>query len=109
MSQEMICVSAFYPAAGEGRFDFEYYLNRHIPLVRQLLTPLGMLRMEADEGLGGFLPGSAPNYRAIARMYFSTVEEFQHAAETAGNQIFADIPNYTDIPVEIQVSRVRAA
>jgi uncharacterized protein (TIGR02118 family) len=102
----MFCVTAFYPAAGEGRFDQGYYLETHIPLVIKLLTPFGMSRMEVEEGLSGFVAGSAPNYRAVARMYFETLEGFQNGVEEVGGQIFADIPNYTDIPVEIQVSKV---
>ncbi len=102
----MICVSAFYPAAGESRFDLTYYLESHIPLCRNLLGPLGLLKVEVDEGLGGFAPGSPANYRMIARLYFQDLESFQTAVGEVGGQIFADIPNYTDIPVEIQVSRV---
>jgi uncharacterized protein (TIGR02118 family) len=102
----MICVSALYPAAGESRFDHTYYLDKHIPLLHRLLTPHGLQKVEVDEGLGGFAPGSAPNYKIICRMYFDTIENFQAGVNTVGGEIFADVPNYTDIPVEIQVSKI---
>ena len=44
----MICVSAFYPAAGESRFDRQYYLDQHIPLVAGLLKPFGLQKIEVD-------------------------------------------------------------
>lgn len=103
----MICVTAFYPAAGEGRFDLGYYYDKHIPLVKQLLTPHGLHKVEIDEGLSGFGPGSPPNYRIVARMYFASLEGFQTGVAAVGNLIFADIPHYTDIPVEIQVSNLK--
>ncbi len=103
----MICVTAFYPAAGESRFDLNYYYAKHIPLVKELLAPHGLKRVEVDEGLSGFGPGTPPNYKVVARMYFENIEGFQAGVAAAGNQIFADIPNYTDIPVEVQVSSLK--
>jgi uncharacterized protein (TIGR02118 family) len=102
----MICVSAFYPAAGESRFDHNYYRERHLPLVKELLTPHGLTRVEVDEGLSGFAPGSPANYLVVCRMYFGNLDAFLKAVNEVGGQIFADVPNYTDIPVELQVSRV---
>ena len=101
----MICVSAFYPAAGESRFDRQYYMDRHIPLIAGLLKPFGLEKIEVDEGLSGGAPGSPANYKVICRLYFDTLENFQASLGAVGNQIFADIPNYTDIPVELQVSK----
>jgi uncharacterized protein (TIGR02118 family) len=103
----MICVTAFYPAAGESRFDATYYFEKHCPMVKNLLTPFGLTKMEIDEGLSGFGPGTPPNYKIACRMYFENIEGFQAGVAAVGNQIFADIPNYTDIPVEVQVSALR--
>ena len=101
----MICVSAFYPAAGESRFDRQYYMDRHMPLIAGLLKPFGLQKIEVDEGLSGGAPGSPANYKVICRLYFDTLENFQASLGAVGNQIFADIPNYTDIPLELQVSK----
>ena len=101
----MNCVSAFYPAAGESRFDRQYYMDRHMPLIADLLKPFGLQKIEVDEGLSGGAPGSPANYKVICRLYFDTLENFQASLGAVGNQIFADIPNYTDIPVELQVSK----
>ncbi len=101
----MICVTAFYPAAGEGRFDSTYYYDKHIPLVRRLLEPFGLQKIEVDEGISGPAAGLPANYRTICRMYFDTIEGFRSALGAVGGEIFADVPNYTDIPVELQVSK----
>jgi len=101
----MICVTVFYPAAGEARFDIQYYYDKHIPLVQRLLAPFGLTKVEVDEGLSGAAPGTPPNYRIIGRLYFETLEGFQASLAAVGGQIFSDVPNYTDIPVELQVSK----
>lgn len=102
----MICVSALYPAAGYGRFDWAYYMDKHIPMIERVLAPFGLQRVEVDQGVAGFAPGAPPNYLAICRMYFDSIENFQAAVGAVGNDIFADIPNYTDIPVELQISNL---
>jgi hypothetical protein len=38
-------------------------------------------------------------------MYFETIEGFQAALPAVGSEIFNDIPHYTDIPVELMVSK----
>jgi len=38
----MIVVSVLYPSDPESKFDLVYYQNRHLPLCRDLLTPMGM-------------------------------------------------------------------
>ncbi len=101
----MICVTAFYPAAGEARFDSAYYYDKHLPLVKQLLAPFGLERIEVDEGISGPSPAFPPNYRVVCRLYFATIEGFQAGLAGVGNQILGDVPNYTDIPVELLVSK----
>ncbi len=80
-------------------------MDRHIPLIAGLLKPFGLQKIEVDEGLSGGAPGSPANYKVICRLYFDTLENFQASLGAVGNQIFADIPNYTDIPLELQVSK----
>ncbi len=48
----MIRVSVLYPKTDESTFDMDYYVTKHGPLVEKLLAPLGMVTLEADEGLG---------------------------------------------------------
>lgn len=102
----MVCVSAFYPAAGQGRFDFSYYMDKHIPMVDATLRPYGLQKIEVDEGVSGFSAAFPPNYLVVCRMYFDTLENFQAGLASVGSQILADVPNYTDIPVELQVSKL---
>jgi uncharacterized protein (TIGR02118 family) len=101
----MLTVLAIYPTTPSGRFDMDYYLNQHMPMLVKISGPL-LLSATIDQGLAGIVPGSpAPNY-IVARLVFEsqeTLDSFfaQHAAT-----LMADIPNFTDIEAVLQISQV---
>ena len=100
----MICVSALYANAAGKRFDHDYYARKHMPMVLDRLKDVGMTRYEIDRGLGGAAPGSPPAYLCIGRLYFETVAGFEQGLAKHGPELMADIPNYTDAEVVLQVS-----
>ena len=102
----MIKVSVFYPGGAGNTFNMDYYVNRHIPMVRALLG-VACKGAAVEEGLGGMTPGSAPAFSAMGHLYFDSVEAFQAAFGTHGAEIVADIPNYTNTQPTIQVSEVK--
>jgi uncharacterized protein (TIGR02118 family) len=102
----MICVSVLYPNTPAVKFDYDYYAQKHMPLVVDRLKSLGMVRYEIDRGLGGGAPGSAAPFDCIGRLYFNKLEEFQESFAKHGAELLADIPNYTDAKAELQVGEV---
>ena len=48
----MIKVSVLYPNTAGCKFDMEYYLTRHMPMVQQKLGP-ACKRMAVEEGIVG--------------------------------------------------------
>ena len=104
----MIRASFLYPTTAGARFDFDYYLERHVPLARRLLARLGLVRLEIDRGVSGEERGSEPRWVCVAHLYFETPEDFHRAMDAAGDELGADVANYTDIPIEVQVSDIVA-
>ena len=102
----MIKVTVFYPHSSGASFDIDYYVRKHVPMVRDLLGK-ACKGAAVEYGLSGPTPGSAPSYIAMGHLYFDTVNEFQEAWTPNAQQIVADIPNYTNIPPLIQISEVR--
>jgi uncharacterized protein (TIGR02118 family) len=100
----MICVSVSYPSAPDARFDHAYYQDKHRALIIDRLSNIGLSRVEMDKGLSGMAPGSAPMFTGVARLYFNSMGEFQQAMVAHGAELMADIPNYTDIAPQFQVS-----
>jgi uncharacterized protein (TIGR02118 family) len=104
--KEMIKVSVFYPNEKGKKFDMEYYLDKHVPMVREKCGT-ACRNMDVDQGLGGPEPGSGPVYVAMCHLFFDSVEAFQTAFGPHAEEIMADIPNYTDTQPIIQISDVK--
>jgi uncharacterized protein (TIGR02118 family) len=102
----LITVSFLYPNAAGGKFDMNYYLERHMPMVQQKLGP-ACKRMAVEEGTGGGAPGAPAIYIAMGHLYFDSTDAYQTAFAPHAEAIVADIPNYTDIRPIIQVSEIK--
>src|SRR5207249_11218329 len=52
-SQEvtMVRISVFYATSEGKKFDHDYYVNRHMKLVRERLGSFGLIRTEVDKGM----------------------------------------------------------
>jgi uncharacterized protein (TIGR02118 family) len=104
----VIKISVLYPHKDGAAFDMDYYLNRHIPMVRETLgtTCKGIA---VEQGLSGAAPGSRPTYVAMGHILFDSVEAFHAAFAQHGAKFMADVPHYTTIEPVIQVSEVKLA
>ena len=101
----MIVVSVLYPSGPGSKFDLDYYLQDHIPMVqRRLGAPLK--RVAVERGLAGGAPGAPPPFLAAAHLYFESVEAFQGAFAPHAEAIMGDVPNYTNTTPVIQISEV---
>jgi uncharacterized protein (TIGR02118 family) len=101
----MISATIFYPKTADSQFDLDYYLNTHTPLVRDMLTPVGLVSVELEEGLAGGAPDTLPAFTIIARLNFPTIEVLQAALAVHAPSLLADIPNFTDVQPILQISR----
>ena len=101
----MIRVSVMYPNEPGKRFDWDYYLNRHKAMEQQELGALGMVRTEADKGIGTVQPGVPAPFVAVGYMYFNSMADMQRCLPRAA-EIMADVPNFTDVRPQIQISEI---
>jgi len=101
----MIKVSVFYPNTLGAKFDFDYYTRSHLPMVRDKLGSACM-GVAADKGLAGGAPDAPAPYVAIAHLFFDSVEAFNTAFAPVASDILGDIPNYTDLSPQLQISEV---
>lgn len=99
----MVLVSVLYPNETGSRFDERYYLDRHIPLVRQRWEAMGLTDLRLLRGASTPDGGPAP-YRVVALLTFASAEALQKASEAHGREIFGDIPNFTDVKAVMQVN-----
>lgn len=102
----MIKVGVFYPNNAGSKFDMKYYLEKHIPLVRQKIGS-ALKSVAVEQGLAGGTPGAPMTYSVICHLSFDSVDAFQTAFGANAPTIMADIPNYTDIQPVVQISEVK--
>jgi uncharacterized protein (TIGR02118 family) len=102
----MIKISVMYPNTAGSRFDMDYYLNKHIPMVRAKVGA-ALKGVAVDQGLGSVPPGAPPAYLAVGHLLFDSMEAFgasfgPHAAAVEG-----DVPNYTNTHAVILISEIK--
>ena len=100
----MIKVGVFYPQS--KKFDWDYYLGKHTPLVQKRLSP-ALKKVEIEKGIAGGAPGTAATYQAICTLHFDSVESFQSAFGPHAGEIMGDIGNYTDAQPVVQIAEVK--
>ena len=105
MKKGMIKGSVLYPS-GEGKtFDMDYYCNKHMPMVAELLGD-SLKGATVEKGLAGGGPGSPAPYAAVGNLYFDSVDAFETAFGPHMDAIQSDAPNYTNIEPIMQISEV---
>lgn len=102
----MIRVTVAYPNEPGKKFDWDYYLNTHGPLVNEQLSGRGLLKLEVDKGISSPDPSEPAPFVAIAYLTFNTVEEVHEVFKASGREIMGDIPNFTDIKPTFQISEI---
>jgi len=91
-----ITVHVTYPREDGKRFDFDYYVNEHIPLVKDKLGGAGMTAFSASRGIAGRPIDVPPPFFMVTTLTFPDEETLKSALATA-DEVVADIPNFTDV------------
>ena len=102
----MIKVTFLYPNQEDGRFDMEYFLNKHMPLSIEKLSP-SLKGVSVEQGVSGGEPGSSPAYSVLCHLTFDSIEAFLEAYLPHAQVLQEDIPHYTDIAPVTQFSEVK--
>ena len=103
----MFNISSIYPNKENYRFDFEYYLNRHMPMsIERLSGTKGFRGVSVERGISIEEPAIASSYIAMCHYYFDTLDDFMAAFMPHAEELQGDIVNYTDIEPVIQINEV---
>jgi len=95
-----------YPNKPGARFDEDYYMSSHCPMVAKKLEPHGMTGWSVDRGLGGLMPGLSADYLIQCQLMFDNIDGLKAGLAAEGAAILADIPNYTDVQPQIQINQI---
>jgi uncharacterized protein (TIGR02118 family) len=103
----MTRISFLYENRDGSRFDFDYYVEKHMPWSIGLLSAHpGFIGVSVERGVSGGAPGVSAPYVAACHFLFESLEDFAAAVTPHVEALQADMPKYTDIRPVIQVSEV---
>ncbi|HET6307244.1 MAG TPA: EthD family reductase [Rhodopila sp.] len=98
-------VSVMYQIGAGNRFDLDYYMKTHIPLVDARWAPYGLKSVRVLRGIG--TPSGDPaGHHIIALLDFGSLDAFKAAAEAHGAEVLGDVPKFTDVQPDIQFNEV---
>jgi uncharacterized protein (TIGR02118 family) len=100
----MIRVAILYPNSEGAEFDMDYYMSKHLPLAQ---AKTGCTSFGADLGLSGGAPGVKAPYIAIGYLTYESLEHFQSSFSRGGDEVRADMVNYTNVKPIVQISETR--
>ena len=102
----MITVNVLYPNRDGAKFDMNYYLTSHIPMIKRVLGS-ALKGVVVEQGLGGGAPGTQAEFSTLCHLRFDSVEAFQQAFGPHASDIQNDIANYSSVQPVIQISDVK--
>jgi len=104
----MINISSIYQKKEGVEFDFDYYLNKHMPMSIKLLSQAkGFKSVSVEKGVDVEEPKIESSYVAMCHYYFDSLEDFIAAFTPHAEKLQGDIANYTNIEPIIQINEVQ--
>jgi uncharacterized protein (TIGR02118 family) len=99
----MLRQTVFYPNREGAKFDFNYYLQKHIPLANEILGG----KFTIARGLPS-PDNKPPAFVCIASIDIDNPEDFARRAQARGSELNADVAHYTNIAPIIQTEEILA-
>jgi len=101
----MIKVTVLYPKTPGSRFDFDYYLTKHMPLsIARLGEAMQSITVERVLDPGAPWPASA--YYAVCSFVCESQEAYEAAFLPHMAELQGDTPNYTDVTQQVLVTEI---
>jgi uncharacterized protein (TIGR02118 family) len=101
----MIRVAVLYQNKPGATFDYTYYTKKHMKLVQEKLNKYGLVKIEVDKGIDKPPLGSTLPYITIGYLFFKSLDALKKASTLMG-ELQEDIPNFTNVQPQIQVSEI---
>jgi uncharacterized protein (TIGR02118 family) len=101
----MVKLSVMYPYSPEATFDYAYYRDKHMPMLKELMGE-HCRYYTIDKGVSSVAPGSDPAFIAMCHVYSDSLESLMAGLAPHGATLAADIPNFTNAKPVRQISEV---
>lgn len=97
-------LQVIYPAREDAIFDYDYYVDSHLPLVQEHWGDV-IEGVEVSKGLASG-PEIPPAYLLIATITFPDMDALDKAMGESGGVIVDDVPNFTNVRPQILIGEL---
>lgn len=103
----MVNISSIYPVKDNYTFDFNYYLNKHMPMSIELFSKSEkFIKVSVERGVDIKNHEIKSSFVTMCHYYFETLESFMEVFGPNAEKLQEDIKNYTNINPVIQINQV---
>ncbi|MEJ0088040.1 MAG: EthD family reductase [Pseudomonadota bacterium] len=98
------CLTVLYPWQPDVRFDFDYYRDKHLGMMREWFgASAGTMQIRKGIRKGD---GSPPAFVASVTIEIFSMEGFDAATKEHIGQLIADVPNFSSVPPVAQIEEI---
>jgi len=99
------CINILYPAKDNDAFDFDFYLRRHVPLIKDILGA-SLHRLEVRKGTSAQDGTAAPTYTCVISIWIADWPAYEKAIAARAPELIAEVPLFTKVMPMIQIDEV---
>ena len=96
-------IIVLYENLAGARFDMDYYMTKHMPLVGERFARFGLKEWRVVKS-AGTLDDSPARFSVCAILEFDKPEQFKEAAAAEGSTVFGDVPNFSSVMPVLMIS-----
>ena len=101
----MKCITVLYPAKDNDAFDFDFYLRRHVPLIKDILGK-SLHHLEIRKGVTANDGSSAPTYTCVISIWIADWPAYEKAIAARASELIAEVPLFTKVMPVMQIDEV---
>ena len=101
----MKCINILYPAKDNDAFDFRFYLDRHVPLIKDILGK-SLHRLEVRKGATSQDGSGPPTYTCVISIWIADWPAYENAIAARASELIAEVPLFTKVMPIIQIDEV---
>ena len=100
-----VAITVLYLNVEDARFDLDYYLSKHMPLVAERFAPHSLKGWRVAR-LTAPPQGGKPPFSIIATLEFDNAGQFGAAIAAEGATVLGDVPNFSNKEPVIMIGEV---
>ncbi|KAM0331390.1 hypothetical protein ACHAQA_003063 [Verticillium albo-atrum] len=91
-----VTITVLFPNEADAKYDIDYYVNKHMPLIQSLWGPYGVQSWSATK-FGNGVDGSAPKYAFGSTVTWENGDQVKAAfAGPEVGRIMGDVANFSN-------------